>query len=127
MSKNHWLQVHEEKTSRFWTAEFLGTTKYFLKPRRVKLQDFKKSVQGEAIIVFEGAMTNSTDFELLDFLNYARQNMLGWRAHFRAYLKLLELEHFEIQKMSYRSIGIGPKIDDVKLELDYGQLWHHQS
>jgi hypothetical protein len=75
---------------------------------------------------FRGAMTNTSDKELIDFLIECRKtNMSGWLSRLCHYANLsTELEFFELTSLSFKYIGSGGSIENIALQFHYQGLQH---
>jgi len=83
---------------------------------------------GRIGVVFPGALNNTNDHELLDFLSESSQGgMTDMRTCLRKYNSIMsktELERFELRDLSYESLGSGYNVDDIKLTFKFKNLSH---
>lgn len=125
--KNHWVQEHERKQNRWWSAEFARNGVFLLKPRRVRIPNASAvlSVEPNTIqIIFHFDPTG--DNELLSFLKEARQSMANMYSRLRLFTgifpKATEFENYELTALAYNHMGGGWVVSDVVLDFDFQHL-----
>lgn len=129
--KNHWLTLNEQKRSKYWTVEFSRRGVFVLKPRRVGIPEYKRSLNylgstnGFLEIIFKDGITKN-DNELLFFVQESKRDMSHWVSRVRLYQKLNELECFELNDINFNYIGLGKSINDLAFSFKFNALkhWH---
>jgi len=94
--KNHWLKLHMEKNSSFWTTEFFTTNlkKSVLNNRKIKILDPDKSLgqiglsARKVTLTFAGAMANANDNELMNFIFDCQTGMSSYKCTLNKYRNL---------------------------------------
>lgn len=122
--RNHWIKKYQEKGFRWWNVEFLANGLYLLKPRRVELVNKAclDSLSDTMTLVFFNA---SKDKDLSSFINNCRQGMTAYARlrHYQGIFPIaVELEHYELTCLTYRSVFMGPNPDTIKFAFDFGFL-----
>lgn len=131
--KNHWLELHRKRQKQnIWTAEFSHNAVFCLQPRQVTVQkaDFNYGLFGHSNgrlgIVFNGALQNTSDNELLNFLTQASQGgMTGMVSRMKKYSNVMSgdpVSCYELEDLTYDSLGTGWTTNDLKLTFEYKKV-----
>lgn len=129
--RNHWLELHRRRNTNIWTAEFSKNSLFCLKPRQVGIQkaDFNYGLFGYTSgclgVVFKGALQNTSDNELLNFLSEASQGgMYQMVSRMTKYDNIFQnpVSCYELEGLSYDSIGTGWTSSDLKLTFNYKKV-----
>lgn len=125
--KNHWIKISERKKSEYCTAEFSRNGIFILKPRKVAIPEYKRSLNylgsttGLLEIVFKDGMS-SNDKELSFFIQESKKDMSNWISRIRLYQKLSELECYELNDINLNYVGLGRSISDLSFSFKFNDL-----
>jgi len=130
--KNHWLEVRRRKQNKVWTAEFLKHGVFCLQPRQVGIASgtihsgLLGQNSGNVSIVFAGAISNTSDNELLDFLSESSQggmtDMVSCLKKYDNIMSASPTDCYEISRIDYDSIGTGFSSNDLSLSFKFKRI-----
>lgn len=113
--KNHWLEIHRRKQKQTWTAEFSKHGIFCLKARQIGIttgsihSGLLGQNTGRVSIVFVGAISNTADNELLDFLSESSQGgMTNMMSRLKKYDNIMSKNAsacYELNRLDYESMG----------------------
>lgn len=101
---NHWLKIHELKTTRYWYVGFqkptLTSTKAILRPRKTHL-DSEIVLARQSGVVDLSFDCNGSDTEMEDFLDDANYGMNSWRCFLTLFIGPNAKESYVLDSLFY--------------------------